>query len=86
MTFHKVQKCLPTAKILAYSRDDGLFIPETDVSQVHIGAVLSQVQHRKRTVTSFFSRKLSKGERNYCITRRVLLTVVKVVESFHSFL
>ena len=35
---------------------------------------------------AFYSSKLTKPERNYCVTRRELLAVVKSVEHFHPYL
>ena len=49
-------------------------ILDTDASDAGIGAVLSQVQE-----DAYASCLLSKAERNYCITRKELLTVVSVI-------
>ena len=51
-----------------------------------IGAVLSQEQNGEEHVIAYFSRTLEKPERNYCITRRELLAVVKAIEHFHVYL
>ena len=59
---------------------------DTDASQDGIGGVLSQVQDGEEKVIGYFSRTLSKQERNYCVTRRELLAIVKTLEHFHKYL
>jgi len=48
-----------------------------------IGAVLSQKQDRVEKVISYFSRVLNRAERNYCITRCELLSIVESIKTFH---
>src|SRR5436190_24179524 len=42
--------------------------------------------HKFKTATKKSSDILAKPERNYCVTRRELLAVVKSVEHFHKYL
>jgi len=49
-------------------------------------AVLSQVQEGEERVIAYFSRVLSKTEKNYCVTRRELLAIVDSVKFFHHYL
>ncbi|GFX12687.1 retrovirus-related Pol polyprotein from transposon opus [Trichonephila clavipes] len=51
-----------------------------------IGAVLSQEIDGQERVIAYFSKCLSKPERNYCVTRKELLAIVKAVEPFHPCL
>jgi hypothetical protein len=37
-------------------------------------------------VIAYFSKTLSKAERNYCVTRRELLAIVKTLEHLHEYL
>ena len=37
-------------------------------------------------VTSYYSHRLSKAERNSCVTRRELLAIVKAIQRFHPYL
>jgi hypothetical protein len=40
----------------------------------------------KRTVVAYFSKTLSKIERNYCLILRKLLSIMKTLELFHKYL
>ena len=51
-----------------------------------MGAVLSQKQDGVERVISYYSKSLSKAERNYCVTRRELLAVVSSVKHYHHYL
>ena len=46
------------------------------------GAVLSQLQNGQEKVISYFSKCLSRSERQYCTTRKELLAVVLAVKHF----
>ena len=46
------------------------------------GAVLSQQGGDGEHAVAFFSRALSRAERNYCVTRRELLAVVLAIRHF----
>jgi hypothetical protein len=49
---------------------------DTDASGFGIGAVLSQATDGKEVVIAYFSKALSKAQRQYCVTRRELLAVI----------
>ena len=85
-SFDKLKELLVSAPILGYPKDDGLFILDTDASDVGIGAVLSQIQNDKEVVISYGSRALSQQERNYCVTRKELLAIVHHVKVFKDYL
>jgi hypothetical protein len=70
----------------AYPQLEGKFIVDTDASNVGIGGVLSQVQDGQERVISYYSKTLSKAEKNYCVTRRELLAIVKSLEHFHKYI
>ena len=84
--FQALKEALCTAPVLGYPRPGEKFIVDTDASNVGIGGVLSQVQDGSERVIAYFSKTLSKAERNYCVTRRELLAVVKTLEHFHKYL
>lgn len=37
-------------------------------------------------MNAYFSKRLSKTEQNYCVTRKELLAVVKSIKNFHKYL
>ncbi|GFW30787.1 retrovirus-related Pol polyprotein from transposon 412 [Trichonephila clavipes] len=62
------------------------FILDTDVSHESIGAMLSLEIDGQERVSPYFSKCLSKPERNYCVTRKELLAIVRAVENFYPYL
>ncbi|UYV73615.1 K02A2.6-like [Cordylochernes scorpioides] len=84
--FRALKRSLCSSPILAYPQPGTNFILDTDASNLGIRAVLSQVQDEDERVIEFFSRVLTKVERNYCATRKELLAIVKAVEHFHKYL
>ena len=47
---------------------------------------MTQVQNGEERVIAYYSKTLSKPERNYCVTRRKLLAIVRALEHFHKYL
>ena len=84
--FEALKAALTQTPILVLPTVDDDFILDTDASDVGIGAVLSRTKDGKEQVIAFFSRALSKPERNYCVTRKELLALVKAVHHFHHYL
>ena len=84
--FLKLKQLLTTAPILAYPIASGRYTLDTDASEKAIGAVLSQEQNGHERVIAYYSRSLTRRERNYCVTREELLAVVKAIEKFHYYL
>jgi transposase InsO family protein len=84
--FRRLKESLMTAPVLAYPRQHGQFILDTDASNTGIGAVLSQVQQEEEKVIGYASKTLSKSERAYCTTYKELLAVVKFVKHFKPYL
>ena len=84
--FQTLKEALCTTPVLGYPRPGEMFIVDTDASNVGIGGVLSHVQDGSEHVIAYFSKTLSKAERNYCVTRRKLLAIVKTLEHFHKYL
>jgi hypothetical protein len=48
--------------------------------------VLSQVHDGQERVIVYYRKTLNKVERNYCVTRRELLVIVRTLEHFHKYL
>ncbi len=84
--FVKLKEALTQAPILGYSQAEGEFILDTDASNHGVGAVLAQQQGGEKKVLAYYSRALRRPERNYCVTRRELLAIVKSIQHFHPYL
>lgn len=84
--FNDLKRALTTTPILSFTLGNGRLILDTDASRHEIGAVFSQVQQGAEKVIAYYSRILSKSERNYYVTRRELLVIVNSVQSFHHYL
>ena len=63
-----------------------LFVLYTDASDTVIGAALSKFQNGQETVISYWSRQLTKSERNYSTIEHEALTVVGAVKEFYPYL
>ncbi|GFW93188.1 hypothetical protein TNCV_3333481 [Trichonephila clavipes] len=84
--FNKLKDALTSAPILAYPEIGKQFIPDTYASNESIGAVLSQEIDGQERAIACFSKCRSIPERNYCVTMKELLAIVKAVEHFHPYL
>jgi hypothetical protein len=84
--FKTLKGLLTSAPLLAMPNDTDTFILDTDASQYAIGAVLSQIQSDGERPVAYASRKLSRAEVNYCVTRKELLAVVYFLKYFHHYL
>ncbi len=84
--FDTLKQKLITAPILAMPREKGLFVLDTDSSAEGLGGVLQQEQDGKLVVIAYSSKSLSKQERNYCVSRQELLSVVYHVQHFRCYL
>lgn len=84
--FCRLKSELCSSPILASPLEEGMFILDTGDSSFGVGAILSQLQDAQEKVTQYYSRILSKPERNYCVTRKELLAIVKSVDHFHKYL
>ncbi|XP_076838708.1 retrovirus-related Pol polyprotein from transposon 412 isoform X1 [Brachyhypopomus gauderio] len=83
--FRELKDRLCSAPVLAYPKFDTEFILDTDASDHGVGGILSQVHEGTERVIGYFSRSLSKAERNYCVTRRELLAMIACLEHFRPY-
>ena len=84
--FNLMKEGLTTAPVLGYP-DPGLpYILDSEASDTGVGAVLSQLQGGEERVVAYYSKTLAAPERNYCVTRKELLAVVKAVKHFRPYL
>ena len=90
--FQTLKEMMVSSGILAFPKDEDMFILDTDASGHGIGAVLSQKQWSEHTQSyverpvAYASKTLSKAERRYCVTRRELLAVVVFTNQFKHYL
>ena len=63
-----------------------LFTLDTDASDRSIGAVLSQCQGSAERVIAYASKKLSRTEQNYSVTRGELLAIIHYLKYFRHYL
>lgn len=85
-SFNDLKGRLCETPILGYPDPEEDFIVDTDASNTGIGGILSQKKGDNEVVIAYFSKSLSKPERNYCVTRRELLAVVKTLQHFSKYL
>src|SRR5580765_7264393 len=84
--FEKLKSMLLSSPVLSFPKGEEEFILDTDETNIGIGAVLSQRQLGKEKVIAYFSKVLSKVERNYCVTRRELLAIIDSLKFFRHYL
>jgi hypothetical protein len=59
---------------------------DTDACNFSIGVIFSQIQDGQEFIIAYYGKTLNKAERNYCVTRRELLAIVRTMEHFHMYL
>ena len=72
--FDELKTSLTQAPVLVLPTDGDSYVLDTDASDEGIGAVLSQVKDGQERVVAYYSWTLNRPERNYCVTRRELLS------------
>ena len=87
IAFEDLCQRLAQAPVLAHPDFTKEFILDTDASDFGLGAVLSQKgDDGQEHVIAYGSRLLSKAERQYCVTRKELLSVVTFTRQFRPYL
>jgi len=84
--FDTLKELLTTAPLLAMPNQDDKFILDCDASQCAIGGVLSQIHDGEEHPIACASRKLSRSEVNYRVTRKEALAVVYFLKYFRHYL
>ena len=85
-SYRTLKACLTSAPILAFPDKNCEFILDTDACHNGIGAVLSQSVQGEERVIAYGSRKLTKCEQSYCVTRKELLGVYFFVQRYRNYL
>lgn len=84
--FQDLKELLCKTPVLGYPIPGEKFVLDSDASGYGIGGVLSQIIDGTERVIGYYSRVLSKAEKNYCVTRRELLAVVECIKHYHKYL
>ena len=90
--FKKLKEILTSQAVMAYPKDSGLLILDTDASGTGVGATLSLMQFCEKTgreeerPIAHASKSMNKAQRQYCVTRKELLAVVYFVQYFRHYL
>jgi len=84
--FDALKAKFTTSPILGYPDFTRPFVLYSDASDCAIGAVLSQLQNSQETVICYWSRQLTKPERNYSTIEQEALAVVGAVKEFYPYL
>ena len=84
--FEELKRRLVTPPILAYPDFPHEFILHTDASATALGAVLCQLKGGQENVIAYWSRQLTKPERNYSTIEREALAVVAAIKEFYPYL
>jgi hypothetical protein len=85
--FERVKEMMCTPPILSIFRSDADHTIACDASDVAVAACLKQsVNGNPPSIVAYASRKLSDAERNYCTTRKELLSVVFALKKWHHYL
>ena len=85
-SFNELKMKLCSPLILTLPKPNCQFILDTDASFYGIGAILSQIQGNEERVIAYASRRLTKHEQSYCITRKELLSVFYFTKYFRQYL
>ena len=80
--FIQVKQMIAGEVFLTYPDWSIPFIVHTDASDKQLGAVISQ----NNKPIAFFSRRLSKSQRNYTTTEKELLSIVECLKQFRNIL
>lgn len=85
--FNALSATLSSPPILLHPDYDKPFLLFTDASNVTIGAILAQQdENQVDHPISYYSKTLSKAERNYSVTEQEYLAVLLFIKHFRPFL
>ena len=85
LAFDTLKHKLTTPSILAYPDFSSPFLVYSDASSTAIGGVLGQIQQNKEVVISYWSRQLTKAERNYSAIEREALAAVCTIKEIYPY-
>jgi hypothetical protein len=85
-TVEELQIKLTNEPILILPNMKEEFVIETDACGYGVGGVLAQFRDNFYKPVAYFSRRLSKSERNYSTTEKELYAIVLSIENFKQFI
>ncbi|CAB0006640.1 unnamed protein product, partial [Nesidiocoris tenuis] len=85
VAFASLKSALTSPPVLSHPVPDSTYVLDVDASHSAVGATLSQVHGGGEKVVAYYSKCLSKHERNYCVTRKELLSLVRALRHFDSY-
>jgi len=90
-SFQELKVALTTAPVMSYPNPEGMFILDTDASDIGMGAVLSQQQLQDNgkwieKPIAYASKKFDPRERRYCARKREMLAIIRMVKHFDVYL
>ena len=86
LAFDMLKQKLVSPPILAYPDFSSTFLVYSDASNTTFGGLLGQIQYNREVVISYWSRQLTKAERNYSAIEREVLTAVNTIKEFYPYL
>jgi RNase H-like domain found in reverse transcriptase len=84
--FDELKALLISPPILVTPAYGAPYILDVDASDIGLGAVISQLQDGEERVIAYSSRTLTPAEKNYCATRKELLSLVYHLKKFKYYL
>lgn len=86
IAFNKLRLALTSPPVLALPNHQDEFVLDTDASNIAVSGELIQIQSGEEKVVAYGSYVLTPEQRNYCVTRRELLAVVRFTRQYRHYL
>jgi transposase InsO family protein len=86
LAFDTLRKALCTDVVLVFPDFTAIFRLETDASDYGLGAILSQCRDELWRPLHFWSKHLTKSQRNYSVIQKEALAIVLAVRQFRVYL
>lgn len=84
--FNKLRSAITSEDVLCHPDFTKPFILETDACNTGIGSIISQEHNGFTKPIAYFSRKLTKCQKNYSTTEKEMLAVVESIKHFKCYL
>lgn len=84
--FEQLKQAMLSPVVLGMPRNEGMFILDTDASNLAVAGQLSQVQDGGIRPIAFASKRLTPTQQKYCVTRKELLAILTFLRQFRHYL